>query len=56
MAVSQKGGKICYVSVRPVVLSYGSFRNNQQEVVRQVQDAAQKMVKEGGVGVATADG
>ena len=49
MAVSKQGGKICYVSVRPVVLSYGSFRNNQQDVVRQVQDAAQRMVKEGGV-------
>ena len=51
MAVGRQGGntKICYVSVRPVVLSYGSFRNNQQEVVRQVQDAAHKMVTEGEV-------
>ena len=49
MAVSKSGGKICYVSVRPVVLSYGSIRNNQQEVVRQVQDAAKQMIEDGTV-------
>ena len=47
MAVKNERSTICYVSVRPVVLSYGSFRNNRAEVIRQTGDRVKSLVGDG---------
>ena len=49
MAVKNQRSTICYVSVKPVVLSYGSFRRNiQAEPVRQAADRVQRLAGDGG--------
>ena len=44
MAVKREGSTLCYISVRPVVLSYGSFRNNRGPAAQSVVDSAHRLV------------
>ena len=51
MAARSSAATLCYVSLKPVILSYGSLRNNSQLVIKQAQDTARQLVQQQGAAV-----